>query len=78
MAQGGRDLGERDEDETAREHAGMGDLQFGRALGLITVQENVDIDEAWSLWNGFLIAHAGLDLAEGAEQRKRVEFRFGL
>jgi hypothetical protein len=70
---GGSDFGEGGEDEIALKHAGMGDLQGGRVDGFVSVEKNVEIDEARSFGEGLLAAHFGFDATEGGEELRRSQ-----
>lgn len=57
MAKRGSDFGERDENEVAQQHAGMRDFEFGSGDGVVTVEKDVEIDEARTFGECFFAAH---------------------
>ena len=71
MFYAGSNFGERREDEFANEHARMRNLQFRRFDGLVTVEENIQVDQARTFRNEFLATHAGFDSAQRAQQIQR-------
>ena len=52
----------------------MGHLQFQRVNGLVTVEENIQIDQARTFGNEFLAAHVGFDSAQRVQQIQRRDF----
>jgi hypothetical protein len=82
----GSDLGEWSEDEAALVHGGMWQREFGiredqifsAMLPVAAVEEQVEVDDAWTLGGdgGAVPAHAVLDGEEAAEEGEWVEVGF--
>lgn len=59
-----RNFGKRSEDEAAREHSRVGDLQVGRGDGFRIIEQNVQIQFARTFCEFFFAALLGFDGAQ--------------
>ena len=67
MAKRGSNLGERNKDEPAFQHTRVGNLKLGRVERFVAVEQDVEINDARSLGDGFAAAHAGFDGTQRVE-----------
>lgn len=68
MTVGGSNLGERDENETTRQHSRVRHLKFGKIDGFVAVKEDVQVDEARAFGKSFCAAHGLLDVLESPQE----------
>ena len=71
------DLGQRDEDEFALQHAWMWHLQFRPVDGVMAIEQNINVDQARPFANELLASHMRFDSPERAEQIRRGNFCLG-